>query len=484
MSDLEQLIIDVATRDKNARKIANASRINQKLGTLADAIVVDDGVSVPAAPDPDPLKTFWYSAAHNIEIHWPPPPAGDNVASTVIWFGFNGVVSAPIDKDHLPTITGVGSNSDTAEVEQNQYVSTGYTPGAAVRIFIQHKNIWGRVGPWTDVGSGTIGGISIDTVQDAVNLSAANISGLLGYTNIETLTAAIAATKVGTGAITTGHIAANTIVAGNMAAGDAAFINAWIGTAAISSAKIADLAADKITTGNLTATVSITTGSMSAQSVTVDATGLTFNDRAKGHGAFPSSTLGDWMKAGTVTDAPNPFAGIGFFNDTTNLARGIAIRASGELSGSKEGEVVISADYGNQQPNDVATAKMRLLANTPSGQATVELSGNITIFNNNTVSLNAGGQYVGQYTDSAVAASGATASFTSAPAAVDGARIVHTQFRSGAQAWRLPCNGAVAATTLADVQTLVGDTAQSGTNTISVINRTATSNTIRITVFR
>lgn len=375
MSELTDLIEEVVTKPKNARKIANASRINQRLGELAAGVPVDDGLSFPAAP----TGAWMWSPNRTLEIAWDPPDPQDYVASTTVWVG-EGTTTFPINKDTNPG----GTFNSVQEVTGNTFVTGGVTPGTVYHVYVQHKNIWGRVGDWADAGFDTASGASLDSVEDQINLTLVDILGSLGYANIEDLTAALAALHIDDGALGGTKLTANTITAGQMAAGDAAFINAWIGTAAISSAKIASLTADKISAGNITVSVGITTGSLSAQSVTLDASGVSFNDHTKLRGAFPATVNGDWITPGTGANLPSPYAGMSFFDDATNNVRGIVVRASGAVSGTKNGEVILSADYGNQQPNDNSTAKIRMTS-SHSLKGQIELQSDVEALDDLTV---------------------------------------------------------------------------------------------------
>lgn len=160
----------------------------------------------------------------------------------------------------------------------------------------------------TEISAGTITGakIAAGTIQ-ASNIAASTITGGLiaantitaGNIAADTITAAqiaagaISASELAAGAVTAGKIATGTIIAndgviangaitnalianaaiGSAQIADAAITSAKIGNlavgnaaiqnAAITNAKIGDMAADKITTGSLTAAIGITTGAIS-----------------------------------------------------------------------------------------------------------------------------------------------------------------------------------------------------------------------------
>lgn len=176
---------------------------------------------------------------------------------------------------------------------------------------------------------------------------------------------------------------------------------AWISGGSVSPIKatdsdVSDVSASKLTTGSITAqTITLNTGgivdaaagAVTAESVRLDQDGIALTGRATSRaGAFPSLAVqGDWLNSGaSPLAAPSPYAGLGFFSDVTNGVRGMALRASGIESGVINGEVVISADYGNISPNGTTTAKIRLTSDH-SVKAAIELQGNVTALDDLTV---------------------------------------------------------------------------------------------------
>jgi hypothetical protein len=540
MSQLTELIDSRIANPTNARKSARAAKIDTQLAAISAGAggLIDDGVSVPGVPAGGTAVV----GNRSLTVTWFVPPTSYKVDSTEVWVGNSGSPGSGLfPGDTLPadTVFPSGGAIFNAPVKQTSVTATNLTANSAYEVWLKHTNIWGRSSAWVKVGTTWIPtGNVVNAIQDEVDLAGATISGELGYSNIEQLTAAIAALKIDSGAITGGtggHLAANTVIAANMAAGDAAFINAWIQTAAISSAKIASLTADKITTGTLTAglitltgtytgtppnatyvtkasldiidvnwsasipAISLNASGLTTQSVSLDPYGLTFNDRSKGRAAFPTNTLGDWIKVGTVTEAPNPYAGIGFFNDTnpTVLTRGIAIRASGEAANTKEGEVILSADWGNQDPNVLASAHIRLTSDY-GGTGVIDLHGNATVTQSLTVSgatsLNTGlavtggdatlgtnYQYQGQWTQgfTGVATGGGSCFLSGMGGNATGQRIFHCQHRLSSQtAWRQ-----AAVSNLASGSDVVHTRVLTDGSQVEAYNWTSTLQTVRFTVF-
>lgn len=467
MSNLLTLIEEVVSNPSVARNIARKAKIDTRLAELSSAVEVDDGVSVPAQPTGGTVVPLNRSLA----VSWDAPAVSDRVDFT--WVSIN-------------------PSGDPTPVWEEQVKGTnvlvpGLTAGTAYEVWIRHTNIWGRRPyadslDWLQIGTTwTPTGNITTAVADEVDLAGATISGELGYDNIEDLTAALAALKIDDGALGGTKLTANTITAGQMAAGDAAFINAWIGTAAISSAKIASLTADKIAAGTINAgtitvasTLTIGTGGiLNAGSASLTENGLKMSDASGIEGSFPGNA-GDWITPPDALVVPSPYAGIGFFNDTSaNDSRGIILRASGGEFTSKKGIVTISADNGDHATLTAGTAKVKLTS-SDAGVAKVELQGD--------TSLSLAATYEGQWTFgvTGVATNPASPAFINVNAVNTGARIAHVQHRVSSQtAWRI-----AAVSDLFGVGSGVVHTrALTDGSQVEAWNYTGSTQTIRFTVF-
>lgn len=315
MSDIPKLVEGLLENPYYARKVERAAKIDTRLA----AVATDDGVSVPAAP----TGALYYSSGRAIEFIWNPPATADHVAHARLWYAVGTTtVTPPASANVDPTDSG--NIGFVQQIDGNTFTDTGWTPGDPIRAFVQFENIWGRRGPWADLGANTVVGTVLDVPADAIDLGAVTFSNKLFAD----------------------YIAAGTINTGTITVASTITINA--------------------------------TGSLTAQSVSLDANGIALTARATSRAtAFPTFTLGDWLNSGPSPSAlPSPFGGIGFFSDTTNGVRGMAIRASGINTGTMNGEIVISADYGNQSPNANSTAKIRMTS-SHSAKASTELQGDV-----------------------------------------------------------------------------------------------------------
>lgn len=400
MSDLTQLIKDTVTQDSVARKVANAAKVNKRLGEIAANVGEDDGVSVPAVPSGGSVVALNRSLA----IFWNAPPLTDHVDTTDVWVGSAG---GP----------GVGTPQYNNPVKQNSVLASPLTAGTAVQVWLRHTNIWGRSSAWVQVGT---------TFTPAANVLGTGDSLDLSNT---TLVNSLTASKITTGTITASNIT--------------------IGTG----------------------------GALNAGSAELTDEGLKLNDASSAEGSFPGNA-GDWITPPDAAVVPSPYAGFGFFNDTSaNNSRGVLIRASGGAATTKIGQVTLSADNGDQQPNLAGTAKI-ILESKDSGVGTgigdVTIRGNVTF--NNDVSMDWPRRYVGTFQDSVVAPSGGSAVWTGlysdAPT-----RSLHVQYKnSGQTAWR---HAALGDATAQGVMTLI-DNSGGG---ITINNNTGGSTTIKLTLY-
>lgn len=153
-------------------------------------------------------------------------------------------------------------------------------------------------------------------------------------------------------------------------------VSNWVSGGSVSvlqaaSADISGVAAAKLTTGTLAASVSITAGG----TVISDA-GVDLQDASNVEGGYPSANASDWLTPAGGTLSPLPYAGVGFFNDATLNTRGVLIRASGQAAGSRGGRVIISADDGTQDATAGSYARIKLDATTTG---TVRLTGQVAV---------------------------------------------------------------------------------------------------------
>jgi hypothetical protein len=140
-----------------------------------------------------------------------------------------------------------------------------------------------------------------------------------------------------------------------------------LGDNVVESRAVANLAASKITTGTLSASTSITAGG-----TVISDTGIRLQDSANIEGSFPDDNTADWITPLTTGGSPNPFAGLGFFQDTPNDTRGVLIRASGVNAGSRKARVIISADNGNQDITSSTAARIRLESSNSTGAVVIK----------------------------------------------------------------------------------------------------------------
>lgn len=287
---MTKLIEKVVTADPVARRIARAAKVDARLGELAASVAVDDGVSVPAAP----LFPYANSFGRILELTWSPPATSDHVANARVWVGWAGVgvtpsVTAPVDNNSLPTITGVGSTSFTQDTTNTDLSTVNFTPGVIARSFVQFKNMWGRYGPWADVGVETILGTTLSVPADAINL------GAVTFTN------QLFANYIGSGVISAStYISLGTVPGGATPVLQA--IQAWD-----------------------------TTVSSTAPTTFLDSTGLNLKPTG---GPFTAVAASKGAKI--TNDTATPWAAEGFFTQGAGLGntRGIQAKATGLVSGA------------------------------------------------------------------------------------------------------------------------------------------------------
>lgn len=255
----------------------------------------------------------------------PPAPTGLTITSgmTSIYLQWDG---APIRNLASAEIWRAGTNSLGAAVKiattaANVYADPVGRTSQTYYYWIRFVSLANVTGPYNGTsgtvgGTGLVGGVDLSPLiitadkiaSGAIDLSGSKITGLLQNANMAVISdptkiadalignqkladlavdaaklanSSVTATKianlaVGTAAIQTGAIT-NALIA-NAAVGSAQIIdaaitsakianlavgNAAIQNAAITNAKIGDMAADKITTGSLTAAIGITTGQIS-----------------------------------------------------------------------------------------------------------------------------------------------------------------------------------------------------------------------------
>jgi hypothetical protein len=278
--------------------------------------------------------------SHALVVGWDPPDPTDYVSYTVV-----SVENPPGTPVVVENVSGSG------------VTVTGLTPGTAYTISLKHVDRWAHESTVT-----TIGGTHTPTVTvaDAIDFDAAAIAGSLGWTSIDQIT-------------DPNVMGDDVIVARAMAVQDAAALNLWVDDASIVSAKIANLTAGKITTGTLQAGVSITAGGTKISDV-----GVELRDSALTEGSYPDDATSDWFSPlGAGGGAPTPFAGMGFYTDTTLNTRGILMRASAISGGSRKARVIISADDGDQDMTAASSARIRLESN-PAG-ALVKIKGQVIL---------------------------------------------------------------------------------------------------------
>lgn len=176
------------------------------------------------------------------------------------------------------------------------------------------------------------------------------------------------------GVLATGSVAAHTLTAltANVA-------QAVIAEAAIQTGMIAELKADKIITGDLNANIIIANGELRSEGAVMDNRGLYLVSQelnpegGAGANGFPSmSSVGDWITSNPDAGrAPNPYAGLGFFYDSTDKRRGILIRARGEFDTNVDGYISIGTTSAGTNLNAETSAFVTLRAGRPGERGTV-----------------------------------------------------------------------------------------------------------------
>lgn len=266
-----------------------------------DLIDINDGIP-PAAPQnlvvtPVPFR--------ELDATWDTPPDVGQVVGSVM------------------EITPFGGSAHEVQGTALFAFETGLAGGVSHSIRVKLVDRWGLESAWSAAVSAT----PMLTAAEQIDIDAlailGRINGLLPNANLATIQDA---TKLGTGIVT----------AAAMAAGDAAFMNAWIQNAAISSAKIANLVADKITTGTLSAaTITLSlSGKLVAGATTFSATGIDLGVTAN-IADIPSADQ-------TIANAGTAFSSLHFFDQRATAGiRGAVLRGDGD--GSNRGHIQLAA---------------------------------------------------------------------------------------------------------------------------------------------
>lgn len=257
------------------------------------------------------------------------------------------------------------------------------------------RDMWGRFTPAS--GHTTVGTFTpVSTAAYDIDLAGSNIAGKLGFTSLDQMKADLAdPTKNGL-VMTKGGIAANR----------AAFLEAWIDKAYLTDAMIANLKADKITAGDLTANfinvlsvLNIKTGGHLGAGMANPPAGTApdpltaktiFN--AQGIGLKPVESLGpnqavDTERASKITthlsDGSAPWGHLTYFGPWTppgggTSRRGLTERVDGATG--IEGQLkLIATSAAGQDPDGTRSASLSLLSAPSDAVGTAVLNANSRI---------------------------------------------------------------------------------------------------------
>jgi hypothetical protein len=321
-----------------ARQALEAKRI------LDDAnLVPDDGI-----PPGVPVNVRTEALRRGVRVTWNAPPEEEYVEKTRV-----KVTNAVSTGRVLLQEAAAGTSATVVDLPTEEHL-----------VEVQHVDQWGLTSPWSAFVTVT----PLKSVADLIDLAAAEIAGKLGWTNIAALT-------------DPANLGDKVITSRAMATQNFAALSAWIEGAAIKDALIGDLKADKITTGNLTAEIGITTGKLTWPGGLLDPGGMTLGNLAKGASALPQTSPASWITSMDDGEAPSPASGITAFRGATEglNRRGLLLVAQGVKNSGRNGMIRLLASIGSDSPHGLVSSAFVDLISRDSGGSVVSMGTDIRV---------------------------------------------------------------------------------------------------------